>query len=71
MLISSRQVITEELPLLIRRDELSLNYYDKMNSLLQYPAFKFIAPEQETLYSNKIFPILFAIRIQKNKHTKI
>ena len=68
--ISSLQVITEEPPLQIRRDKLSLKYYYKAKSLLQNPAFKFITQEQETLYANKNSPPPFTIRIQKI-HTKL
>ena len=44
--ISSLQVITEEPPLQIRRDEQSLKYYYKVKSLLQNLASKFITPEK-------------------------
>ena len=65
----SLQVITKEPPLQIRRYKLSLKYYYKMKSLPQNSAFKFITPEQETLYANKNSPPPFAIRI-KEMHTK-
>ena len=68
--ISSLQVFTEEPPLQIKKDKLSLKYYYKVKSLLQNPAFKFITPEQETLYANKNSPPAFAIRIKKI-HTKL
>ena len=51
--ISSLQVTTEELPLQIRRDKLSLKYFYKVKSLLQNQAFKIITPEQKTLCANK------------------
>ena len=60
--ISRLQVITEEPPLQIRRYKLSLKCYYKVNSLLQNSAFNFITPEQETLYTNKVSPLPFAIR---------
>ena len=63
--ISSLQVITEEPPLQIRRDKLSLKYNYKVKSFPQNPVFKFITPEQETLYENKNSPPPFAIRIKK------
>ena len=46
--ISSFQVITEEPPLQIRRDKLSLKYLYKVKSLQQNPSLKFITPEKET-----------------------
>ena len=67
-LISSLYVIKEEPPLQIIRDKLSLEYYHKVKSLPQNPAFKFITSEQETLYENKNSPPPFAIRIKKNTH---
>ena len=69
MPLSSLQVITQEPPLQIRRDKLSLKYYYKVKNLLQNPDFKFITPEKETLYANKYSPPPFATRIKKI-HTK-
>ena len=63
--ISSLQFITEEPPLQIRRDELSLKYYSKVKILPQNPVFKLIIPEKETLHANKNSPHLFVIRIKK------
>ena len=42
--------ISQKKLLQMRRDKLVLKYYYKVKSLLQNPAFKFITPEQETLY---------------------
>ena len=39
---TSLQVITDKLPLQIRRDKLSLKYYYKVKNLLRNPTFKFI-----------------------------
>ena len=68
--ISSPQVITEEPPLELRRDRLSLKHYYKVKSLPQNPAFIFIIQKQETLYANKYSPHQFAIKIQEI-HTKL
>ena len=62
---SSLQVITVDAPLQIKKYKVSLNYYYKVKSLLQNPAFKIITPEQEALCSNKSSPPQFAIKIQK------
>ena len=66
--ISSLQVITEEPPLQIRRDKLSLKYYYKLKSLLQTPAFKYITQEQETLYAKQILPLHSQSESKKNTH---
>ena len=63
--ISILHIITEKPPLQIRRDKLGLKYYYKVKSLLENPAFKFITPDQQTLYAKKNSPPPFAIRIQK------
>lgn len=63
--IHSLQVITSEPPLQIRRDKLSLRYFYKTRSLPQNPAFKYMTPEQETLYSNRRIQAPFAIRIAR------
>jgi len=67
--ISSLQVITNEPPLQLRRDKLSLKYYYKIRSLPSNPTFNLLSVEQETLYANKNLPPPFAIRI-KSLHNK-
>ena len=67
--ISSLQVITNEPPLQLRRDKLSLKYYYKIRSLPSNPTFNLLSVEQETLYANKSLPPPFAIRI-KSLHNK-
>ena len=64
----SRLHITEQPPLQIMRDELSLKYYYKVKHLLQNPAFKFILSEQETLYVNEISPPRIRNQNPKNTH---
>ena len=66
--VSSLQVITEEPPLQIRRDKLSLKYYYKVKTLPQHPVFKFISPEKNPICKQKFSP---SVRNQKKIHTKL